>query len=92
MTLSERILEQLGNENPEALTADGFDEALIGICNRYGQPAIAAYDEDKCIEILMTRDGMSQEEAREFFEFNVIGAFVGENTPCFTKLFTKITN
>lgn len=27
--------------------------------------------------------GMSNEEAIEFFEFNQIGAFVGDKTPCF---------
>ena len=31
----------------------------------------------------MERDGMSDEEAVEYFEFNVTGAWVGENTPIF---------
>jgi hypothetical protein len=45
---------------------------------------MAVYDRQKCIEILM-RD-MSEEDAHEYFEFNVIGAFVGENTPAFIEL------
>ena len=32
------------------------------------------------------RDGMTQEEALEFFEFNVVGAWVGEQTPIFVCL------
>jgi hypothetical protein len=44
------------------------------------------YDEDKCIQILMERDGMTDEEAIEFFEFNVVGAYVGEYTPVYVRL------
>lgn len=32
------------------------------------------------------KDGMSHEEAIEFFYFNVIGAWIGEGTPCFAVL------
>lgn len=66
-----------------ALRADGFNEAIIGVCRRFGQSPIVAYDYEKCIQILVSRDGMTEEDAREFFEFNVIGAYVGEGTPCF---------
>ncbi len=40
------------------------------------------YDRSKCIEILM-RDGCTYEEAVEYFEFNVSGAWVGDRTPGF---------
>ena len=69
--------------NEEALTADGFDDAIIGIGERCGQPSLVAYDRDKCIQVLMDRDGMDYEEAVEFFDFNVAGAWMGENTPIF---------
>jgi hypothetical protein len=69
-------------EESEAMLADGFEEALIGSVRRFGQGPIALYDYDKCIQILM-RDGTSYEEAVEHFEFNVIGAWVGEGTPAF---------
>ena len=69
--------------NEEALTADGFDDAIIGIGERCGQPFLVAYDRDKCIQVLMDRDGMDYEEAVEFFDFNVAGAWMGENTPIF---------
>ena len=42
------------------LTADGFDDALVGVVERFGQPDIACYDKEKCIEIL-AKD-MSYEE------------------------------
>jgi hypothetical protein len=33
----------------------------------------------------MNRDGMSWEEAQEFFDFNIKGAWVGPNTPVFVQ-------
>jgi hypothetical protein len=44
---------------------------------------VLAYDYWKCIDILKERDGMSAEDAIEFMEFNVIGAYVGKLTPAF---------
>jgi hypothetical protein len=65
------------------LKADGFDKAVIGIGQRCGAKDIIVYDALKCINILVERDGMIFEEAREFFEFNTLGAWVGEETPMF---------
>jgi len=71
----------LADENPKALWPDGFDGAFIGPARRCGQPTLAAFSVAKCIQILMERDGMSYEEAVEFFDFNVLGAWLGEGTP-----------
>lgn len=81
--------EALAEENPEAMLADGFEEAYIGICRRFGQEALAAYDYEKCIEILMKRDRMTREDAEEHFEYNVIGAWVGDGTPVYIKVQKK---
>jgi len=67
----------------ELLIADGLDEAIMGVCMQYGKPDVVAYDFLKVLNILVDRDGMSPEEALEFFEFNVIGAGMGERTPVF---------
>jgi len=77
------ILELIEESNPQALKADGFDDAIIGIASRCGQPDLLAYDVNKIIEVLHERDGMTYEEAVEFFDFNILGAYVGENTPIF---------
>lgn len=69
--------------NEDALLADGFEDAIIGVAERCGQPTLVVYDIDKCIEILMKRDGMTREGAAEFFTFNTSGAWMGENTPLF---------
>ena len=36
-----------------------------------------------CIDVLMKRDGMNEEDAIDYFYFNVVGAYVGEYTPVF---------
>jgi hypothetical protein len=67
------------------LTADGFDKAFIGTATRCGQPTLAVYSVDKCIKILMKRDGMTNEEALEYFYYNVVGGWHGETTPLFVE-------
>lgn len=72
----------------EALVADGFDGAIIGMARQFNQ-TLVVYDEDKCLAILMERDGMTEEEAIEFFEFNVVGAYVGGGTPVYVRVGSK---
>ena len=64
------------------LLATGYDDCLLGIAERCGQPNVAAYDAQKIARSLM-RQGMSEEEAWEFFYFNISGGYVGELTPVF---------
>ena len=67
----------------EMLRADGFNDAIMGIVQRCGQDDVVLYDTDTVIEGLMNGDGMSYEEAVEYFEFNILGAWMGEGTPAF---------
>lgn len=76
--------ETLSEISEEILLADGFEDALLGYVQIFNKTA-ALYDRTKCIEIL-TRDGMSHDEAEEYFEFNVTGAYVGDHTPAFATL------
>mgnify|MGYP003666736340 FL=1 len=76
-------IEEIIDINPEAMMADGFDEAILGMCIQFGSEPIVAYDYEKCIQILMKRDDMNKADALDFMEFNVIGSYVGLNTPVF---------
>ena len=60
-----------------------FDAAILGVAERIGMSPIVAYDTAKIIGILCERDGMEDDEAAEFFEFNIAGAYVGDRTPIF---------
>ena len=64
------------------LKMDGFDDCIAGVVERIGQDPIICYDKAKVID-QMIADGMDQEEAVEYFEFNQIGSWVGDRTPCF---------
>ena len=76
MSKLEEILEFY--EDEEILIADGFDDAVIGICYQ-SQRLIYLYS--KCLDVLINRDNMSVEEANEFMSFNVVSAYMGDNTP-----------
>jgi len=73
-----RLLEVL----PDALIMDGFDDCIVGVVEKFGEEDIVCYSKEKVIEKLM-ESHMDREEALEFFYFNQIGAYLGENTPCF---------
>ena len=81
----QQILDSLEAQETPFLKADGLDDAIIG-SGSYGiliSDSILIYDVNKVIDILMTRDGMSYEDAVEFFEFNILDAWVGDGTPMF---------
>jgi hypothetical protein len=63
------------------LSEEEFDEAIIGVSERIGNEPVVAYDTTKIVEILSR--SMSVDEAYEYFEFNILGAYVGEKTPVF---------
>lgn len=67
--------------NPDALFADGFDSCIIG--TSVGTVPVVAYDLAKMISLLMKRDGMSFMEASEYISYNVVGSYMGENSPVF---------
>lgn len=79
----EELFELLSED--ECLLADGFEGALIGFSQQFNK-RVALYDWDKCIQILMERDGMTEENAFEYFEFNTLGAWMGDSTPAFARL------
>jgi hypothetical protein len=68
------------------MIADGLDAAIAGVGRRCGQPDLVVYHVEKVIDILMERDGMTNEEAWEFFNFNIEGAWMGELTPVWLHL------
>lgn len=61
----------------EFLIADGFDEAVIGVDIKSMR---LIYSIKKCIEILIYK-GMNEDNAQEYFEYNVSGSHMGTKTP-----------
>jgi len=77
----EEFCEIVAPEEP-ILLADNNDRAFIGVAF-VNHTAIAVYDQERTIDGIMQDSGMSAEDAQEFFDFNVAGAYVGERTPAF---------
>jgi hypothetical protein len=63
-----------------------FDPCVIGIAERINL-RVAAYDTSKVLQALQDQHGMDGEEAREWFDFNVAGAWVGDGSPVFIDLY-----
>ena len=76
---------EISEMNPEALFATGFEDCLVGYVEQASK-VLAAYSREKCINKLMADSDMTWDEAEEYFVFNVVGAYVGENTPVFLTL------
>lgn len=77
--------------NPEMVVFDGpeetnlFDNCIIGIGERIGQPAVLVYEEERMIETLY-KSGWSYEETIEWLYINTFGMYVGEGTPIILKM------
>tara|TARA_Y100000310_G_scaffold66889_1_gene62204 strand:+ start:160 stop:471 length:312 start_codon:yes stop_codon:yes gene_type:complete len=87
----DQIAEWVSEFNDEALLADGLEGAFMGVCEVAGQPTVAVYDRWKCIEILAEQMDVEEYEnpyidAEEHFNFNVVGSWVGENSPRYITL------
>lgn len=78
-------MKRLKEEYPDVMTMDGYDDAIIVVVERIGLEVVC-YDLDKVIEILM-KQGMNEEDAWEWYQFNMVGSWVGEKTPVFLQRF-----
>ena len=45
------------------------------------EPMLAVYSYEKMVQVLMDNDDLSYDDAVEYVDFNVVGAWVGEQTP-----------
>jgi len=77
----EELMEAYGDlvGDTELLMADGFDDAIVGICSVSFR---LIYDYELMLGILMEQD-MEEIDAIEYLEFNVLNAYVGPQTPIY---------
>ncbi len=78
--MKDRIEKFCVENEIEVLFADGFDDAVIGLGRSFDKYKVI-YEKSKVIKKLM--EDMTCEEAEEYFEYNIIGAYVGDGTPMF---------
>lgn len=76
------VQERLTDIDPNIILFDGLDDAIIGHAYlKQSQTHVAVYDYDKIVEALMENQGMNRKGAREYADFNIVGAYLGEYTP-----------
>ena len=64
---------------------DLFDSAIVGVrTNKLGKQVVV-YSRGKVIDALMRGEGWSEEDAVEWFEFNIRSAWMGDRTPMYRK-------
>lgn len=67
----------------EVVIADGLSDAFVGLAQVGAEgKTVAVYDSVKIIGILMEQ-GLTQDEAVEYYEYNILGAHVGDATPIY---------
>jgi hypothetical protein len=65
-----------------AVLLTGLDNAIIGIVEDFTGRKIL-YSKPKILNILMVRDGMTESEAEEFYDYNILGLYASELNPVF---------
>lgn len=81
----DEIKDFISDANEDALVLDNLDDAIIGVAHRNNMNTVIAYDKNKIIEMYV-KDGMSDEEAEEFFWYNTHGSWMGDGTPIFVEI------
>lgn len=69
-------VEDIAEHNPDAILWDNCDSAIVGITT----DGNVVYSIERLWNVFIGQ-GMSEEEAMEWVDFNLIGAYVGEYTP-----------
>ena len=74
------LAEHFGND---LLFADNFDNAIIGVSMGISSGTKVVYDAEEMARTLVVSEGITEQEAWEYLEFNTFNAYVGDNTPIF---------
>jgi hypothetical protein len=76
------MIEYIIENYPDLLTADDYDDCILGVVEGISIESKILYSTKKILSKLIN-DGISYEEALEYFEFNIKGTYIGEHTPVF---------
>lgn len=68
-----------------AIILDGFNEAIVGITEEFGGIKRLLYSKYKILKILQ-ENLMTQSEAEEYYDYNIVGLYAGDQNPIFLDL------
>jgi hypothetical protein len=66
-----------------AILLDGLEDAILGVVEEFGNSPRVLYSKHKILTILCERDGMTWSESEEFYDYNILGLYAGEQNPIF---------
>lgn len=85
-----KLREEIADRCPEAwFLPPEFDDCLMGYVERFGMGNVPLYDWGEVMKVL-EKSGMSEEDAEEWYEYNILGAWMGEGTPAFAVLGSEL--
>lgn len=73
----------LNEEVEGSVLLTGLEDAIIGIVEEFGNGKRVLYSKNKIIWKLCSMDGMTLEEAHEYYDFNILGLHAGEQNAVF---------
>ena len=68
-----------------AIILDGFNDAIVGITEEFGGIKRLLYSKDKILKILQ-ENLMTQSEAEEYYDYNILGLYANNQNPIFLDL------
>lgn len=69
-----------------AVLLTGLEDAIVGVVEEFGNGRRMLYSKQRILEILCERDGMTVSEAEEFYDYNILGLYAGEQNAVFLDL------
>jgi len=81
------IISEFVEENGSSVVrVNGFDDCVLGTIEKEDD-LVLVYDSDKIIMKLIN-EGLSYEEAVEHYEYNIVGSWVGNQTPLYVRTYS----
>ena len=74
------LTEQFGSD---LMFSVNFDNTIIGVSMGISCGTKVVYDAEEMARTLVVSEGITEQEAWEYLEFNTFNAYVGDNTPIF---------
>jgi hypothetical protein len=70
-----------------AILLTDLEDCIIGVVEEFGNGRRILYDRMKIIQKLQERDSMTEQESEEFYDYNILGLYAGEQNPVFLDRF-----
>jgi hypothetical protein len=80
------MIVDIDNYAEGAIILDGFNDAIVGITEEFGGIKRLLYSKDKILKILQENNPITQSEAEEYYDYNIVGLYAGDQNPIFLDL------